>query len=88
MVQTLISTEHEKHVKSLKRTLDGMLTDKDIELGLAFKVISPTKAVITLDGEAKDSFSPKESPWDIRARLDFIIQHYVIGGIQFEGVGK
>ena len=81
------STETQRHLKSLQWTLDGLLTDKDKELGIAIQVISPDKVIITLDGVERDSFGTRESPWEIRSRLDFIVNHYILGnGIEFGGL--
>jgi len=79
-----LGAEHSKHMKSLQWTLSGLMTDKDKELGINLVVISPDMAVITLDGIERDSFSTRESPWEVRQRMDFIVAHYIIkGGIEF-----
>jgi hypothetical protein len=85
----LPSTEHQRQIKSLQQTLNGLLTDKDIALDIAFKVISPEQAIITLDGKEVERFSVRESPWEIRERVEFVEAHYLIpGGIEFQEAGR
>jgi hypothetical protein len=83
MIQTLISTEHEKHLRSLEKTLNGMLSDDDKDHGIAIRILSPEKGEITVNGQTRGrngEFSPKASPWELRWQLDFIKKHCLVQG--------